>query len=581
MAARSTQAAFAFLLAFTSFADGKPPSEIYKENASAVATLVWSAATEDGMADVSSGSAFFLSERHIVTNWHVAGNNCARTSICRLEFADGESEDISFGSEVIWSSQEADLVIIQLPPPWGMSPEMWRLTTGSDRPAYMERAQITLAEDIPEVGSPVVVIGSPQGLGGTLSTGVVSARRGEDGRVLQITAQISPGSSGSPVFDEEGRIVAIVTSQIADGQGLNFAMTSTALPADIPAEGESLTRWSLGVVTAYEDEQSRELYETTRAAILEGLRGLIEHNATESPAGWPINRDDLISVTASLEDGATDRLSPGATRPATGSWGRAISFLDDDRHRLMSACWETAGRAREYGSTDPAIVKWIADCTPEIDWLTHARQLLPRDETIAWELSAQLNAMAHKRVAHKEDDLSDSDLSDPEQQRLMAGWRERLVAEVPDLAKQSEDILSELLADNPAWQRVGYFWHLRAKNSILRGDIVEAGEHLKRRSSCDGGLMFEPANARLSFDFLVAHAVQKPEVRSNSITVHLLVPLHEAAKNCDRSQGWSALNLMALAREAREILTGLEEGGAVDLEHARSLVADIERWSKP
>lgn len=59
-----------------------------------------------------------------------------------------------------------------------------------------------------EIGSPVAVIGSPLGLEGTVSNGIFSARRPVDGAhdFLQITAPISPGSSGSPVINEEGDV---------------------------------------------------------------------------------------------------------------------------------------------------------------------------------------------------------------------------------------------------------------------------------------------------------------------------------------------------------------------------------------
>ena len=53
-----------------------------------------------------------------------------------------------------------------------------------------------------EVGEPVVAIGSPYGFGGTASTGIVSAIRG---RYVQFSAPVSPGSTGGPVLDGDGR----------------------------------------------------------------------------------------------------------------------------------------------------------------------------------------------------------------------------------------------------------------------------------------------------------------------------------------------------------------------------------------
>jgi len=72
-------------------------------------------------------------------------------------------------------------------------------------------------------GQKVIVIGNPTGLTGTVSDGIISAFR-ENRSVIQITAPISPGSSGSPVMDEDGRVIGVATLQIVEGQNLNFAV---------------------------------------------------------------------------------------------------------------------------------------------------------------------------------------------------------------------------------------------------------------------------------------------------------------------------------------------------------------------
>jgi hypothetical protein len=68
-----------------------------------------------------------------------------------------------------------------------------------------------------------LVIGNPGGLQGTVSDGLISAFR-EDRSYMQITAPISSGSSGSPVLDEEGKVIGVAVSQIIEGQNLNFAI---------------------------------------------------------------------------------------------------------------------------------------------------------------------------------------------------------------------------------------------------------------------------------------------------------------------------------------------------------------------
>jgi hypothetical protein len=74
-------------------------------------------------------------------------------------------------------------------------------------------------------GQKVLVIGNPEGLQGTVSDGIVSAFR-EDRTYIQITAPISPGSSGSPVLDESGQVIGMATLVYREGQNLNFAISS-------------------------------------------------------------------------------------------------------------------------------------------------------------------------------------------------------------------------------------------------------------------------------------------------------------------------------------------------------------------
>jgi S1-C subfamily serine protease len=68
-------------------------------------------------------------------------------------------------------------------------------------------------------GQRVLVIGNPEGLQGTVSDGIVSAIR-EDGELIQITAPISHGSSGSPVLNEDGQVIGVATSIFKEGQNL-------------------------------------------------------------------------------------------------------------------------------------------------------------------------------------------------------------------------------------------------------------------------------------------------------------------------------------------------------------------------
>jgi hypothetical protein len=93
---------------------------------------------------------------------------------------------------------------------------------------------LPLRRDAPLMaGDPVVAIGTPQGLALSASTGIVSAVRelGPRLTLVQTTAPISPGSSGGPLLDEQGRVVGVTTLISKSGQNLNFAVPVEYLSA--------------------------------------------------------------------------------------------------------------------------------------------------------------------------------------------------------------------------------------------------------------------------------------------------------------------------------------------------------------
>lgn len=76
-----------------------------------------------------------------------------------------------------------------------------------------------------KVGEKVFAIGSPYGLENTISEGIISGKREQNGVLLiQTTAPISKGSSGGGLFDEKGRFVGITTFKVKGGENLNFAV---------------------------------------------------------------------------------------------------------------------------------------------------------------------------------------------------------------------------------------------------------------------------------------------------------------------------------------------------------------------
>jgi S1-C subfamily serine protease len=79
-----------------------------------------------------------------------------------------------------------------------------------------------------QVGEPVLAVGSPLGLQGTVTTGVVSSIRddptGGGFKVLQTDASVNPGNSGGPLVNRQAEVIGIVTFKIRGGENLNFAI---------------------------------------------------------------------------------------------------------------------------------------------------------------------------------------------------------------------------------------------------------------------------------------------------------------------------------------------------------------------
>jgi class 3 adenylate cyclase len=142
----------------------------------------------DAAGKMITGSGFFVSaDGRLVTNYHVIQgivNAQAKLESGAIYNIDG----------VLASSSALDLAVLK---------------------ADARDMQFLLVDDAsnpPQPGTRIAVIGSPLALEGSLSEGIVSASRsGEDGSWLQISAPISPGSSGSPVLDRNGRVVGVAT----------------------------------------------------------------------------------------------------------------------------------------------------------------------------------------------------------------------------------------------------------------------------------------------------------------------------------------------------------------------------------
>jgi S1-C subfamily serine protease len=100
-----------------------------------------------------------------------------------------------------------------------------------------------------------LVIGNPEGLQGTVSNGIISAFR-ENRSLIQITAPISPGSSGSPVLDETGQVIGMATLIYKEGQNLNFAIFAGVIEGVIQSGLASATPVPSATPSQVSDEQA-------------------------------------------------------------------------------------------------------------------------------------------------------------------------------------------------------------------------------------------------------------------------------------------------------------------------------------
>jgi len=144
------------------------------------------------------GSGFFISPRKIITNAHVV--------------------DRAYSAEVFTDSDYYDMITV-LKKDEDMDLAVLSVNAENERPLQ------TNPDAELKPGQRVIAIGNPLGLEKTLSDGLISAVRMIDHiQVLQITAPISPGSSGGPLLDEEGRVIGVVSATMREGQNLNFAI---------------------------------------------------------------------------------------------------------------------------------------------------------------------------------------------------------------------------------------------------------------------------------------------------------------------------------------------------------------------
>ncbi|HVO58673.1 MAG TPA: serine protease [Dongiaceae bacterium] len=158
------------------------------------------AATEKGY--------LFATARHVIGlgAWTVKEKNKALLSLASGVWSD---------AEVVGRHKDLDLALVWVP-----------RHTGS--------TEFTQPIAAPHEGQTIYVIGHPEGLRYSLSTGIISRLQNS---TLQISAPISPGNSGGPVYDQQGNLLGVVSSTLdksyqPNAENLNFAVTAQAFLKD-------------------------------------------------------------------------------------------------------------------------------------------------------------------------------------------------------------------------------------------------------------------------------------------------------------------------------------------------------------
>jgi len=186
-----------------------------------------------------SGSGFVINdEGQILTNEHVVSD------ATRVRVRIGEDEEFR-DARVLGTDPGSDLALLQV----------------EDAPDDLRPLELGSSEDL-QVGDPAIAIGSPFGLEGSLTTGVISAL-GRSIRApntftitgaIQTDAAINPGNSGGPLLDVQGRVTGInaqIATQSGSNSGVGFAIPIDTAKQVIPAleRGEQPQRPYLGVST--------------------------------------------------------------------------------------------------------------------------------------------------------------------------------------------------------------------------------------------------------------------------------------------------------------------------------------------
>jgi serine protease Do len=204
----------------TIFQNGTSLSEIYANVRSSV-VLVMGETSDSGVQ--GSGFVYSFAGRTVVlTNYHVVQD----TTGLSVTFSDGHG----YSATVLGKDPYSDLAVVSV---------------SADAPSSEFKPLTIVTSSTLSVGEPVVAIGNPYGLVGSLTTGVVSATgrtitedtagRYAIANIIQTSTPINPGNSGGPLLNAVGNVVGITTAIVTDSQGLGFAIPSDTILREVSA----------------------------------------------------------------------------------------------------------------------------------------------------------------------------------------------------------------------------------------------------------------------------------------------------------------------------------------------------------
>lgn len=226
-----------------------------------------------------SGFVYSFSGRMVViTNNHVVEG----TQSLSVTFSNGNG----YAATVLGRDAYADLAILSV----------------NDAPAEMFKPLEIVSSSTLRVGEPVIAIGNPYGLVGSLTTGVVSAlgrtiQENTAGgfsiaNVIQTSAPINPGNSGGPLLNSVGNVVGVTTAIVSESQGLGFAIPANTILREISSlvnTGSYLGHSYLGVSG---QDMSYNLAQEVGASVTFGWR--IAQVVPRGPSDGVIRVGDII-----------------------------------------------------------------------------------------------------------------------------------------------------------------------------------------------------------------------------------------------------------------------------------------------